>query len=373
MVDVSDVEKKKTMSQYNLSEADIDKLFALCDMKYKPTHLNTPAKIKSIIEQYQKEKPYEAYFVAHTYGTDGESYYIIYLPTAYNTWLPEAIKFDEIVDGLYFCVPASEVYFIDYYAFESALAMQKGVEEDKLREKEQADLAAKHYEWAAKNKFKGVVIIQYENNDIDESYKYNVVTIFGPPNSTIKEDDYQTLLGKYKNFYSGYKYTAINFEEGMDEVQATKKANELTQTHQFSVNTNFSYTIPEYKTTSSSTNDKSLKELDEEIKQSQEEINKLSKEMLEEKTLEKIEMRSKIMQEIITTNAKTISEPTKVQIIDISSNDKYYNENKKFIGKTGTIQGSLVEDSEGTFHGTIQFEGEKYSTLFYKVKIKIIE
>jgi hypothetical protein len=115
------------------------------------------------------------------------------LPTAYNTWLPEAIKFDEIVDGLYFCVPASEVYFIDYFAFESALAMKKGAEEDKLREKEQADLAAKHYEWAAKNKFKGVVMIQYENemvgktmNDEDNNtshsskFKYNIITIFAP-------------------------------------------------------------------------------------------------------------------------------------------------------------------------------------------------
>jgi hypothetical protein len=377
MVDVSDEEKKKTMSRYNLSEADIDKLFALCDMKYKPTHLNTPAKIKSIIEQYQKEKPYEAYFVAPFYGTDGETYYIIYLPTAYNTWLPEAIKFDEIVDGLYFCVPASEVYFIDYFAFESALAMKKGAEEDKLREKEQADLAAKHYEWAAKNKFIGVVMIQYENEMVEnmyDRYKYNVITIFAPLSQTVEESDYQTLLTKYKNFYkaSGYKYVAINFEEGLDEVQATEKANKLTQTHRFSVNTNFSYTIPEYKITSSFTSDKSLKELDEEIKQNQEEINKLSKEMLEEKTQEKIEMRSKIFQEIITTNAKTISEPTKVQIIDILSTDKYYNENKKFIGKTGTIQGSIVESTDGTFHGTIQFEGEKYSTLFYKVKIEII-
>jgi hypothetical protein len=133
-------------------------------------------------------------------------------------------------------------------------------------------------------------------------------------------------------------------KKGMDEVQATKKAEELTQTHKYSVNTNFSYTIPEYKTTSSSTSDKSLKELDEEIKQNQEEINKLSKEMLEEKTQEKIEMRSKIFQEIITTNAKTISEPTKVQVIDILTSDKYYTENKKFIGKNGTVEGALVEE-----------------------------
>jgi hypothetical protein len=94
MVEVTDAEKQKVMSKYKLTEAEIDKLFALCDMKYKPTHLNTPAKIKTIIEQNQKDKPYEAYFVAQIYSADNEIYYIIYLPTAYNSWLPEGVKFD---------------------------------------------------------------------------------------------------------------------------------------------------------------------------------------------------------------------------------------------------------------------------------------
>ena len=58
--------------------------------------------------------------------------------------------------------------------------------------------------WSAKNKFKGVVIIQYaneytNNNNYDnESHKYNVITIFGPPSSTIDESDYEALLAKYK-------------------------------------------------------------------------------------------------------------------------------------------------------------------------------
>lgn len=372
MVDVTDVEKKKTMSQYKLTETEIDKLFALCDMKYKPAHLNTPQKIRTIIDQYQKDKPYEVYFVAQIYGTNKESYYIIYLPTAYNRWLPQGITF-EVPDGLYFCVPATTVHFINYFAYERNLKILKGAEEDEKRKQEQAELSAKHYEWAAKNKFKGVVIIQYanqytnKNNYDNESHKYNVVTIFGPPSSTIDESDYQTLLEKYKNYYVGYKHVTSKFEENMNEVQAIQKANDLTNTHKYSVNTNFSYTIPEKNTTYNEVIKESNKKLDE----LQKELVILNKEIIDDKTEEKAALTKKAMNAILISNIKTIPADTKVEIIDIASTDKYYQENKKFIGKKGITIGTLNENEDGTFYGIIQFSDEKYSTIFYNVKVKL--
>ncbi len=376
MVEISDEEKQRIAKMYNISIADMDKLFALCDMKYKPSHLNTPQKIRAIIDKYEKDKPYDAYLVAHFYGLDNEIYNIIYLPTSYNRWLPQGVTF-EVQDGLYFCVPATLTSSINYFAFERGLAILKGAEEDKKREQEQAELSAKHYEWAAKNKFKGLVIIQYKNENtanVYDRYKYNVITIFGPPNQIFSKQDDETLTEKYKDYYknSGYKLTVSNFEEGMDEVKATEKANELTQTHRFAVNTNFSYTLPEYNNTSGNNNGASLKKSEEEIKEIEKERDKISKEIIEDKTMEKSSMRQKAVSDIFA-GKNSINNPATVEVVDISTSDKYYNENKKFIGKTGTVEVTLTENGDGTYYGTIQFPSEKYSTIFYNVKVKIIQ
>jgi hypothetical protein len=373
MVEISDEEKQRIAKMYNISNADLDKLFALCDMKYKPSHLNTPQKIRAIIDKYEKDKPYDTYFVTHFYGLDNEIYNIIYLPTSYNRWLPQGVTF-EVQDGLYFCVPATLTSSVNYFEFERGLAILKGAEEDKKRQQEQAELSAKHYEWAAKNKFKGVVIIQYENVMVEnmyDRYKYNIITIFAPPSRTVEKSDYFALLDKYENYYkaSGYKYVAINFEAGMDEVKATEKANELTQTHKFSVNTNFSYTLPEYKNQSDNNNSASLKKSEEELKEIEKERDKISKEIIEDKTMEKSTMRQKAMTDIFA-GKNAINNPATVEVVDISTSDKYYTENKKFIGKTGTVEATLIENGDGTYYGTIQFQKEKYSTIFYKVKVK---
>lgn len=370
MVDVTDVEKKNAMSKYKLSESDIEKLFALCDMKYKPEHLNTPLKIRTVIEKNQKDHPYEAYFVAQIYGVDNETYYIIYLPTAYNRWLPQGVKF-ETQDGLYFCVPAFAVHFTDYYSYESMLAIQKGAEEQKKREQEQMELRTKHSDWAQKNKFKGVVIIQYINNqaqDFSEKYKYNVITIFGPPSRQVDDYDLNDLLDKYEFFYKnkGYKYLGINFHEGMDEVQAESKVYALTQTHKFGINANFNYTLPEKKTQTTS---QSYKELQAKTDAAYKEVIKASKEIIEDKTIEKSAMRQQAIADAFS-NKKSINNPAQVVVLDISTSDKYYSENKKFIGQTGTVEATLTENGDGTYYGTIQFSGEKYSTIFYNVKVK---
>ena len=363
MVDVTDVEKKKTMSQYKLTETEIDKLFALCDMKYKPAHLNTPQKIRTIIDQYQKTKPYEVYFVAQIYGTDKETYYIIYLPTAYNTWLPQGVAF-EVPDGLYFCVPASVVHFIDYYNYESVLAKQRGEEEQKKRDQEQAELNSKQYEWAAKNKYKGVLMIQYKPNKGEELVR--VVTIFGPPNQMFTEQDRIIVEDKYQS--AEWKVNTSQFNENMTISQATKYLTETKNYDPSSIKNDYSYTIPE-RVSKSYTEE--LKKNDAQLAKNQQELDKLYKEMKEDRTEEKAALTKKAMNAILISNIKTIPADTKVEIIDIGSTDKYYQENKKFIGKKGITIGTLNENEDGTFYGIIQFSDEKYSTIFYNVKVKL--
>jgi hypothetical protein len=370
MVEVTDAEKKKAMSEYKLSEEDINKLFALCDMKYKPTHLNTPAKIKTIIEQNQKDKPYEAYFVALINGEDNEIYYIIYLPTAYNRWLPEGMKF-EVQDGLYFCIPATEGNFGDYYSFESKLAILKGVEEDKKREQEQQKLFTEKAEWSAKNKFKGVFLLQYDGNfsnyDKNDDELIRVVSVFGPVNQIFTEADRLILEEKYQS--SIWKLKNSNFNENMNEAQAIKYLMEVKGYDRFSINNNYSYTIPIRMSKSDADE---MKKIDAELAKNQQEINKLYKEIVEDKLTEKSSMRQKAMTDIFAGKS-AINNPTTVEIIDISTSDKYYTENKKFIGKIGTVEATLIENGDGTYYGTIQFPDEKYSTIFYKIKVKIIE
>ena len=108
------------------------------------------------------------------------------------------------------------------------------------------------------------------------------------------------------------------------------------------------------------------------LKEIEKERDKISKEIIEDKTMEKSSMRQKAMTDIFA-GKNAINNPTTVEVVDISTSDKYYTENKKFIGKIGTIEATLTENGDGTYYGTIQFPNEKYSTIFYKVKVKIIE
>ena len=368
---------KEVQTKLGLSDEEFKKLKELCDVKYRPDGLKTAQNIKDA-QRNAIFVDMKAYALADLTTTN-----LIFVPKNENYHLPQNMQ-PKSSDGWFFCTksfvnttqPSSD-YVMKIKATTDAKMAQFEIDQAARQEKMKQDAAAK-YEWAAKNKFKGVVIIQYaneytNNNNYDnESHKYNVITIFGPPSSTIDESDYEALLAKYKKYYFGYKYVAIKFEEGMNEVQATQKANDLTNTHKFSVNTNFSYTIPEFKNQSSSNNGSTLKKLDEELKEIEKERDKISKEIIEDKTMEKSAMRQKAMTDIFS-NKKSINNPATVEVVYISTSDKYYTENKKFIGKSGTIEATLTENGDGTYYGTIQFPNEKYSTIFYSVKVKIIE
>ena len=370
MVEISDAEKKKVMSKYNFTEAEIDKLFALCDMKYKPSHLNTPQKIRTVIEQNQKDKPYEAYFVAQIYGTDNEVYYIIYLPTFYNNWLPEGVKFD-VQDGLYFCVPASVVHFINYYDYERNLAILKGAEEDKKREQEQQKLFAEQAEWSAKNKFKGVFLLQYDGNTsnyaTNDDELIRVVSVFGPVNQIFTEADRLILEEKYQS--SGWKLKTSNFNENMNEAQAIKYLTEEKGYDRFSINNNYAYTIPERK---SKKDADELKKTDAELEKNQQKRDELFNGILENNSVEKTAQAKKTVTDVLSGTKKEIPRDTYVEVISIDNTDKKYNELKNYAGKKGTTKTALKPNSDGTYSGMIEFNTDFSTVSFEKVSVKII-
>jgi hypothetical protein len=371
MVEISGAEKMRVMSKYKFTEAEMDKLFALCDMKYKPAHLNTPQKIRTIIDKNQKDYPYEAYFIAQIYGADNETYYIIYLPTNYNNWQPDGVKFD-VADGLYFCIPASEANFGDYYAFEQKLAIIKGAEEDKKREKEQLELSAKQYDWAQKNKFKGVFLIQYVGNTTNYSTSddelIRVVSVFGPTNQIFTEADRLIIEEKYQS--STWKLKTSNFNENMNEAQAIKYLTEEKGYDRFSINTNYSYTIPERLSGKYAAE---LKANETELKNNQQERDKLYKEMTESNSTEKNVQVKKTMTDVLSAPKKEIPRDTYVEVISIDNTDKKYNQLKDYTGKKGTTKTALKPNSDGTYSGMIEFSFDFNVISFEKVNVKIVQ
>jgi len=121
----------------------------------------------------------------------------------------------------------------------------------------------------------------------------------------------------------------------------------------------------------SNNNNSALKKSDEELKKNQKERDNISMDIEEDKTMEKVAMRQKAMSAIFS-DKKTIKNSTQVIIIDVLTSDKYYLENKKFIGKSGIVEASLTENGDGSYYGTILFPNEKYSTIFYNVKVNVI-
>lgn len=367
---------KEVQTSLGLSDAEFKKLKDLCAIQNRPDGLKTAQQIK--------DAQHNAVFAdmkVYSLANLGSSY-LIYVPKDENYHLAQNMQ-PKGSEGWFFCTKSyvntskpDDAYVMKIKATTDASMKQYRLEQTAREEKMKQDAEAKAA-WSSKNKFKGVVIIQYENAMVEnmyDRYKYNIITIFAPPARTVEQSDYSALLDKYRDYYkaSGYKYVAINFEEGIDEVKATEKANELTQTHKFAVNTNLSYTLPEYNNQSNNSNSDWLKKSEQELKELQKTRDKISKEIIEDKTMEKSAMRQKAMTDIFA-GKNSVNNPAQVTVLDISTSDKNYLENKKYIGKTGTVETSLIENGDGTYYGTIQFPNIKYSTVFYNVKVKIIE
>ena len=362
-------------TKLGLSDVEFNKLKNLCNVQFRPDGLKTPQQIKDA----QRNAVFTD-MKAYTLANLGASF-LIYVPKNENQYLSQNMQ-PKNNEGWFFCtksyvntVKPSESYISQLKATSDAAMQQYKMEQAARDEKMKQDAQAQA-EWLSKNKFKGVVIIQYKNDNaqnVYERYKYNIISIFASSTRTVEQSDYNDLLDTYSNYYqaSGYKYVVINFEKGLNESQAIEKATELTQTHKYNVNTNFSYTLPEYKNQVSNNNNSALKKSDEELKKNQKERDNISMDIEEDKTMEKVAMRQKAMSAIFS-DKKTIKNSTQVIIIDVLTSDKYYLENKKFIGKSGIVEASLTENGDGSYYGTILFPNEKYSTIFYNVKVNVI-
>lgn len=359
-----------------LSNLEFDKLMKLCDFKYKPANLNTPSKLKNLINDNQEKYPYSIFSMGYLKATTGNYYAILRMPEDLNRWLPETMRFND-VNALYFLAPYDEVQGMSYLTYLDLKKQKEAAESwKKTEEKNAANLSA-YWNEKSKNEYKGIAVYQFSYwnyNQRREDYDYAFVSAFGPPGQELSNSDYiamDKLVGA-----SGDKI-AMEFFKGKDESYAEEFAASKTGIHRYSITKRYNYYMPQKSNSSSASysqkySNEEIKKIDKELEEANKKVKQANQDLLDNKTTEKVEMRKKIAQEIFTTNGNIINEPTKVQVIDILTSDKYYTENKKFIGKNGTVEGALVEDADGTYHGTIKFVGEKYSTLFYKVNIKII-
>lgn len=357
---------QKLKDRYKLSDAELDKLLKLCDFKYKPNNMNTPEKFMSIVNKNQKEHPYEVYLLENLEGEDGEFYSIIRIPGGDKTaWLPDEMKFGNN-ESLYFLAPYSEVKLVDYYKAEEYKKQEEAAAYWKSTEERNAKANAETFEWRRNNELKGSMIYQYSfwNSQLNrEDFTYKVVTIFGPPDQDITKED-EINMDKLV----GGKPYAIVYKEDYDDVESEQYITKQTGSHRFSVNTGYNYTIPK-RYASSSTNTPSYKQADDAVKEAQKKVDAAMKDLLDGKSLDRTELIQKSTTDIFR-GMNFIEKDTEVTVIDVPSSDKFYNENKKYIGKTGTVE-MLTENGDGTHYGMIKFAGEKNAAVFYKVKINI--
>lgn len=357
------ISNKELKMVLGLSDVEFQMLKDLCDEKKRPDEFKTAQQIKDAQRNafFIDVKAYELY----KYG----AIHLIYVPKNENYHLPQNMQ-PKSNEGWYFCTSSNvstnkpDDFYIKNLRATTDASMAKYRIEQAEREAKMKEAAEAKAAWVAKNKYKGVMIYQFEKwNETNKTYDYSykVISIFGPTNQDLLEIDRPLLDEKVgaKNL----KVVYSNYHENMDEVQATKYITEKTGSHQFSVSVNYSYTIPDRPNTYS--NNK--------ISDIYKEINKLNKELIDGKSNEKIALIQRAVTDAFNTNNKTLNKSTKVKIVDILATDKYYTENKKFIGKVGVIDASLTENGDGTYYGIIQFTNEKYATIFYQVKIKVIE
>ncbi len=299
------------------------------------------------------------------------------MPEDENRWLPEAMHFTEY-NSLFFIAPYSEIKSIDYVRYIDYKKQKEGDEFwKKVEEKNNAALS-EYFNQHEKNQYLGIAIYQfsfwnYQKNDLD--YNYIFVSVSGSPGQKLSNADYKAM-DKLAGV-EGKTKIKMEYKEGMDESKAEEYVFNLTRTHRFSITERYNYRIPQNSNTAakypaSSYSKEEIEDIDKQLNDAYTSAKLLTNEMTEDKTVEKAELSKKISQNILLTNGDVVNEPAKVVITDVPITDKHYNDTKKFIGKTGNVEGTLLQDTDGTYYGMIKFEGEKSSTIFYKVKVKII-
>ncbi len=362
---------KELQTSLGLSAAEFKKLKDLCDVQYRPDGLKTE---QQIIDAQRNAifVDMKIYQLANLGST-----HLMYVPKNENYHLAQNMQ-PKSSEGWYFCTKSSvdmnkpDASYISSIKATTDANMEKyRIEQAAREEKMKQDAYAKAL-WAEKNKFKGVFLLQYDGNfsnyATNDDELIRVVNVFGPVNQIFTEADRLILEDKYQS--SIWKLKNSNFNENMNEAQAIKYLTEVKGYDRFSINTNYSYTIP---VRISKSDADELKKIDAELAKNQQERDKLFIDMIDGDASEKMELRQKAMNDALLSNKQSIQATTRVQIMDVSTADKYYAENKKLIGKTGTVEGSLTENGDGTYYGTILFPDEKSSRIFYKVLVKIVE
>ena len=364
------ISDKELQTSLGLSDAEFKKLKDLCDVQYRPDGLKTE---KQIIDAQRNAVfvDMKVYQLANLGST-----HLIYVPKNENYHLAQNMQ-PKSSEGWYFCTKSNvninkpDASYISSIKATTDANMEKyRIEQAAREEKMKQDAYAKAI-WTEKNKFKGVFLLQYDGNfsnyATNDDELIRVVSVFGPVNQIFTEADRLILEDKYQS--STWKLKNSNFNENMNEAQAIKYLTEVKGYDRFSINTNYSYTIPVRMSKSDADE---LKKIDAELKKNQLERDQLYKEMTESNSTEKNVQIKKTMTDVLSNTKKEIPRDTYVEVVSIDNADKNYNTLKEYIGKKGTTKTALKQNSDGTYSGMIEFTFDFNVISFEKVTVKII-
>ena len=364
------ISDKELQTSLGLSDAEFKKLKDLCDVQYRPDGLKTE---KQIIDAQRNAVfvDMKVYQLANLGST-----HLIYVPKNENYHLAQNMQ-PKSSEGWYFCTKSNvninkpDASYISSIKATTDANMEKyRIEQAAREEKMKQDAYAKAI-WTEKNKFKGVFLLQYDGNfsnyATNDDELIRVVSVFGPANQIFTEADRLILEDKYQS--STWKLKNSNFNENMNEAQAIKYLTEVKGYDRFSINTNYSYTIP---VRISKSDADQLKKIDAELEKNQQERDQLYKEMTESNSTEKNVQIKKTMTDVLSNTKKEIPRDTYVEVISIDNADKNYNTLKEYIGKKGTTKTALKQNSDGTYSGMIEFTFDFNVISFEKVTVKII-
>lgn len=138
-------EIQRLKDKYDMSDHEVNKLFSLCEFKYKPEHLNTPTKIRAIINKYQGKNQYDTEILATLEGLDGQHYALVRVIDMGGIGLADEMRFGG-QNQLYFCLPNSEVRYINYHTYHSLKMEEAQAAARKAREQAEYDRDASKYE-----------------------------------------------------------------------------------------------------------------------------------------------------------------------------------------------------------------------------------
>lgn len=361
---------KELQTSLGLTDDEFKKLTDLCDAQNRPDGLKTT---QQIIDAQRN-----AIFVdmkVYQLGNLGTTY-LLYVPKNENYHLAQNMQ-PKSSEGWYFCTKSNvsinkpDASYISSIKATTDAAMEQYRKEQAEREQKNKEELSKYYEWAEKNKFKGVCILQYKGNttnyDVSDDELIRVVSVFGPPDQIFSEKDRLIIEEKYQSV--GWELRVGLFNENMDESQAIKYLTEVKGYDRFSINTNYSYTIPK-RTTKSFTEE--LNKIDAEIDKNQQEINKLYKELIDSNTIENTEQIINNMTNTLSGTNKEIPRNTNIVVVAIDNSNKNYNQLKDYIGKQGTTKTLLKPNNDGSYTGMIEFFSDFNIISFEKVTVKII-